>query len=83
VGAVDVGVGQQDDLVVADLLDVELFLDGIKEGSAKTVPKLDSGKSTNVTWEVAKELLSGSHQLELKRKSNGSSLSFHPFDVTP
>lgn len=63
--------------------DVELSLDGAKEGCTWTVPKLDAGKSTNVTWATTKKLPSGSHQLELKRKSKGSSLSFHPFDVIP
>jgi len=64
--------------------DVELFLDGAKEGGTKTIPKLDAGKNTNeATWEITKELPVGGHQLELKRKVGGGSLGFKPFDVVP
>jgi hypothetical protein len=61
--------------------DVELFLDGVKEGDSKSIPKLDAGKSTNVTWSITKELASGIHQLELKRA--GSSIGFSQFQIIP
>jgi hypothetical protein len=67
-----------------DEFDVDLFLDGVKEGDTKTIPKLDAGKSSNVaTWQITKDLAIGGHQVELKRKSNGGSLGFKPFDVIP
>lgn len=63
--------------------DVQLYLDGVKEGDEQTVPVFDAGKSKNSTWEITKELLSGSHNVELKRVSDGGSLGYHPFDVFP
>lgn len=61
--------------------DVELFLDGVKEGDSKSISKLDAGKSTNITWSITKELASGIHQLDLKRA--GSSISFSQFQIIP
>lgn len=61
--------------------DVELFLDGAKEGDSKTVAKLDPGKSASETWAITRELVSGIHQLDLKR--SGGSISFSQFDVIP
>jgi subtilase family serine protease len=61
--------------------DVELFLDDVKEGNSKTVPKLDASKSTPVTWVITKELPSGIHKVELK--TGGGSIGFTQFDVIP
>jgi hypothetical protein len=63
--------------------DVQLYLDGVKEGDAQTVPAFDPGKSKNLEWTIAKELTSGPHTIELKSVSNGSSLDYRPFTVVP
>jgi hypothetical protein len=63
--------------------DVQLYLDGVKEGDKQTVPAFDPGKSKNLAWAITKELLSGSHTLELRAVSTGGALDYHPFPVSP
>jgi hypothetical protein len=63
--------------------DVQLYLDGVKEGEEETVPELEPGKSKNMDWPTTKKLLSGSHAVELKRVADGSSLDYRPFNVSP
>jgi PA-IL-like protein len=62
-----------------DAFDVDLFLDGVKEGSSVTVGKLDSHSSVSKSWTITKEVPSGIHTVELKR--NGASVSFGQFEV--
>jgi hypothetical protein len=63
--------------------EVQLYLDGVKEGDAQTVPEFDPGKSKNLEWTITKELVSGAHTIELNRVSNGNSLDHRPFSVWP
>jgi hypothetical protein len=64
-----------------DAFDVDLFLDGVKEGSSVTVGKLDAHSSVSKSWMITKELASGIHTVELRR--NGASVSFGQFQVGP
>jgi len=54
---------------------------GRDKGDSKTVAKLDAGTSASVTWAITKELPSGVHHLELKRR--GGSIGFTQFEVIP
>jgi hypothetical protein len=64
-----------------DSFDVTLLVDGAAQGAAKTVPKLDPGKSATLQWDVPMGLVGYAHSADLTRGS--ASLSHAQFSVEP
>lgn len=60
---------------------VDLYLDGVKEGDTKTVSKLSPAEVTSVSWSVTKELTGYIHTAEIR--SGGSSLALEQFTMDP
>lgn len=63
-------------------VEVDIYLDGVKQDDEQTIPELDAGKSSKLTWDI-KKLVEGPHTIELRRVSDGGSLGYHPFNVLP
>lgn len=60
---------------------VDLYIDGVKEGDTKTVSQLGTGKVTTVSWSVTKELTGYAHTAEIR--SGTSSLGSGNFTMDP